>query len=73
MRTITTEADVAEGLAFLARRDRRLKKVIRAAGPVPLRRAPDGLEGLARIVVAAVVVPLPAAGSVGNVLITTLK
>ncbi|WP_421725615.1 DNA-3-methyladenine glycosylase family protein [Bauldia sp.] len=52
MRTITTDADVAEGLAFLARRDRRLKEVIDTAGPVPLRRTAAGFEGLARIVVA---------------------
>ncbi|MEO8667825.1 MAG: DNA-3-methyladenine glycosylase [Bauldia sp.] len=52
MRIIETEADIAEGLAHLAARDRRLRKVIAVAGTVPLRRAPHGLEGLARIVVA---------------------
>jgi DNA-3-methyladenine glycosylase II len=52
MRVIRSDADVAEGLAFLVRRDRRLGNVIAVAGPVPLRRAPDGLGGLARIVVA---------------------
>ena len=50
MRTIETEADIEEGLAHLARRDRRLGKVIRAAGPVPLRRTGSGLAGLLRIV-----------------------
>jgi len=51
MRIIATEADIAEGLAVLVKRDRRLKKVIRIAGPVPLRRRPAGFAGLARIVV----------------------
>lgn len=51
MRIIATEADIAEGLAALARRDRRLKKVIGIAGPVPLRRRPAGFAGLARIIV----------------------
>ncbi|MCP4385587.1 MAG: DNA-3-methyladenine glycosylase 2 family protein [Hyphomicrobiales bacterium] len=51
MRVIATDDDVAEGLVFLARHDGRLKKVIEAAGPIPLRRGPDGLAGLARIVV----------------------
>lgn len=51
MRVIETEDDIAEGLAFLGRRDRRLRPVIRLAGPVPLRRRRHGLEGLARIVV----------------------
>jgi DNA-3-methyladenine glycosylase II len=51
MRVIDSEADIAEGLDYLAGRDRRLKKVIRAAGPVPLRRRPGGFEGLARIIV----------------------
>jgi DNA-3-methyladenine glycosylase II len=51
MRIIATEADIAEGLAALVKRDRRLKKVVRVAGPVPLRRRPAGFAGLARIVV----------------------
>ena len=52
MRIIESEADIAEGLAYLAKADRRLRKVIKAAGAVPLRRGPSGLTGLARIVVA---------------------
>jgi len=52
MRVIETDADIEEGLAWLARRDRRLKKVIKAAGPVPLRRRSAGFVGLSRIVVA---------------------
>jgi len=51
VRTIETEANIGEGLAWLKRRDRRLSAVIRVAGTVPLRRRPAGMEGLARIVV----------------------
>lgn len=51
MRIIDSEADIAEGLEYLGRRDRRLRKVIRIAGPVPLRRRAPGFAGLARIVV----------------------
>jgi DNA-3-methyladenine glycosylase II len=51
LRSIESEADIAEGLAYLRKRDRRLGKVIRIAGDVPLRRGPTGLVGLARIVV----------------------
>jgi DNA-3-methyladenine glycosylase II len=52
MRVIETDADIEEGLAWLARRDRRLRKVIKAAGPVPLRRRAAGFVGLCHIVVA---------------------
>jgi DNA-3-methyladenine glycosylase II len=51
MRTIDSQADVAEGLAHLARADRRLKRVIREAGDITLRRRVAGFTGLARIVV----------------------
>ena len=51
MRRIETEKDVNEGLDRLAAGDPRLLPVIKASGPVPLRRSPGGLEGLARIVV----------------------
>jgi len=51
MRIIATEADIAEGLAALVKRDRRLKKVVRVAGSVPLRRRPAGFAGLARVVI----------------------
>jgi DNA-3-methyladenine glycosylase II len=51
MRTIETEADIAEGLAWLTRRDRRLVRVARIAGPLPLRRAAPGFLGLARVVI----------------------
>src|SRR5262249_5034698 len=51
MRVIESEADIAEGLDYLTQRDRRLRRVIRLAGPVPLRRRASGFAGLARIVV----------------------
>jgi DNA-3-methyladenine glycosylase II len=51
MRVIATEADIAEGLEWLTRRDRRLKPVLRLAGTVPLRRTTPGFAGLARVVV----------------------
>ena len=47
---IHTEADVAAGLAALLARDPRLRAVYAIAGEVPLRRRPDGLEGLVRII-----------------------
>ena len=52
MRVIETDADIEEGLAWLARRDRRLRKVIKVAGPVSLRRRSAGFVGLSHIVVA---------------------
>jgi DNA-3-methyladenine glycosylase II len=51
MRIIETHGDIAEGLRSLRRRDARLRPVIKAAGAIPLRRAPSGFEGLAQIVV----------------------
>src|SRR5688572_23005959 len=51
MHLIATEADIAEGLAWLTRHDRRLRPVLRVAGRVPLRRAEPGFAGLARVVV----------------------
>jgi DNA-3-methyladenine glycosylase II len=48
---IHTEADIAAGLAALVARDPRLRAVAAVAGEVPLRRRPDGLEGLVRIIV----------------------
>jgi DNA-3-methyladenine glycosylase II len=51
MRTIATEADIAEGLAWLTRRDRRLVRIARIAGPIPLRRTTPGFAGLARVII----------------------
>src|SRR6185436_12434246 len=51
MRVIENEADSAEGLAWLTRRDPRLVRVAKIAGPLPLRRAAPGFAGLARVVI----------------------
>ena len=51
MRVIESEKDIADGLDFLAKRDRRLRRVMNLAGPVPLRRRPSGFPGLARIII----------------------
>ncbi|MCB1498024.1 MAG: DNA-3-methyladenine glycosylase 2 family protein [Bauldia sp.] len=51
MRVIRSEADIAEGLSWLLRSDRRLGRIAAVAGPVPLRRSDGGLRGLARIVI----------------------
>lgn len=51
MRVIETEADIAEGLAWLTGSDRRLARVAKAAGPIPLRRTTPGFAGLARVVI----------------------
>jgi DNA-3-methyladenine glycosylase II len=48
---IQTEIDIAAGLEALLARDPRLRAVLAVAGVVPLRRRPDGLEGLVRIIV----------------------
>jgi DNA-3-methyladenine glycosylase II len=50
MRIIESEADIEEGLVHLGKADRRLRPIIRVAGPVPLRRREGGLPGLARII-----------------------
>jgi DNA-3-methyladenine glycosylase II len=51
MRTIETSQDIAAGLAWLARADRRLRPVIRAAGALTPRRRAAGFAGLARVIV----------------------
>lgn len=51
LRTIETADDLAAGVAWLAKRDKRLKPVIATAGMLGLRRRPGGLAGLLRIVV----------------------
>lgn len=51
MRTIDTDADIAEGLAALADIDPRLVPVIDQSRPVPLRRTQGGFHGLAHIIV----------------------
>ncbi len=42
--------DVAEGLAYLIKVDRRLKAVAKVAGALPLRRREAGFGGLARVI-----------------------
>ena len=44
MRTIESEADIAEGLAHLAKRDRRLRTVMKVAGERAAPPAPDRLH-----------------------------
>ncbi|MEJ0013932.1 MAG: DNA-3-methyladenine glycosylase [Bauldia sp.] len=51
LRTIETMDDLAEGLAYLTRVDKRLKPVAKIAGALPLRRRAAGFAGLARIIV----------------------
>jgi DNA-3-methyladenine glycosylase II len=50
-RIISTEGDIAEGLAALTAADPRLMPLAAASGPLPLRRSEGGLPGLLRIVV----------------------
>jgi DNA-3-methyladenine glycosylase II len=49
--TIETMEDIAEGLAYLTHVDKRLKRVAKVAGALPLRRRAAGFGGLARIIV----------------------
>jgi DNA-3-methyladenine glycosylase II len=50
IRVISSEADIAEGLAYLAALEPRFQSIALRLGPPPLRRAPAGLPGLLRIV-----------------------
>ena len=45
-RIIETDADVAEGAAWLAAADPRFAAALALTGPLPLRRRPDGFETL---------------------------
>lgn len=45
-RIIETEADVAEGAAWLAAAEPRFARALEATGPPPLRRRPDGFRTL---------------------------
>jgi DNA-3-methyladenine glycosylase II len=49
-RTIKSEADLSEGVAWLTRREPRFARVVDVFGLPPLRRAEGGLPGLLRIV-----------------------
>ncbi|MEO1779847.1 MAG: DNA-3-methyladenine glycosylase 2 family protein [Pseudomonadota bacterium] len=50
-RIIDTDADVAEGAAWLGRADPALARVLAVAGPLPLRRRPDGFAALLNAIV----------------------
>ena len=51
MRTIETDADVAQGAAWLAENDPRLGYAFAQTGPLPLRRRPDGFAQLLSAIV----------------------
>lgn len=48
---IETEADLAEGAAWLAAAEPRFAKVLALTGPLPLRRRPDGFAALLDMIV----------------------
>ncbi|MEX0370942.1 MAG: DNA-3-methyladenine glycosylase [Tateyamaria sp.] len=50
-RIIETDADVAEGAAWLAACDPALARALDVAGPLPLRRRPDGFAALLNAIV----------------------
>ncbi|MEL7132448.1 MAG: DNA-3-methyladenine glycosylase 2 family protein [Pseudomonadota bacterium] len=50
-RLIETQADVAEGASWLRARDVALARALDAAGPLPLRRRPDGFAALLNAIV----------------------
>ena len=50
-RIIEGDACVAEGAAWLAARDSRMAEALERAGPLPLRRKPDGFAELLAAIV----------------------
>lgn len=50
-RLVETDADVAEGAAWLAACDPALARALDTAGPLPLRRRPDGFAALLNAIV----------------------
>jgi len=50
-RRIETDADVAEGAAWLCAREPRFASALRQTGPLPLRLRPDGFAGLLDIII----------------------
>ena len=50
-RIIETDADVSEGPAWLAARDPALARALQVAGPLPLRRRPDGFAALLNAII----------------------
>lgn len=61
-RLIETEADIAEGTAWLAAREPRFAEALALTGQPPLRRSSGGFPGLLRIVVSQQVSTAAAAG-----------
>lgn len=55
MHVIRNDADIAEGLRALTEADERLATIAPLAGPLPLRLAEPGFEGLASIIVSQMV------------------
>ncbi|MEL6449653.1 MAG: DNA-3-methyladenine glycosylase 2 family protein [Pseudomonadota bacterium] len=50
-RIIETDADVAEGAAWLGAQDAALARALVVAGPLPLRRRPDGFAALLNAII----------------------
>ena len=50
-RIIEADADVSEGAAWLAARDPALARALQVAGPLPLRRRPDGFAALLNAII----------------------
>jgi len=48
---IANQGDIEEGVAYLVRRDRRLKNMLKPCGQIPLRLSEPGFAGLASIIV----------------------
>ncbi|WP_118136314.1 DNA-3-methyladenine glycosylase [Oceanicella sp. SM1341] len=61
-RIIETDADVAEGAAWLARHDPRFVPILAATGALPLRRRADGFEALLNAIVGQQISTAAAAG-----------
>jgi len=51
VRIIENDADVAEGAAWLAAQDPALSRALDVAGPLPLRRRPDGFAALLNAII----------------------
>ena len=51
LRIIETERDVAEGAAWLGAQDPALSRALEVAGPLPLRRRPDGFGALLNAII----------------------
>ena len=50
-RIIRSDADVAEGAAWLAEQEPRFAHALSRTGPLPLRLRPDGFAGLLDIII----------------------